>query len=370
MDVSVYHPDELTAADRAAWTALQSAAQPGGRPQMANPFLSPEFTLAVGRCKRGVRVAVVREKGPSGEPVAFFPYQRYPAGVGRAVAFGMSDCQGLVHRPGFEWDADELLAACGLTLWEFDHLTAGQHPFEQSATGSFASPVIDVAEGWDAYLARLRAKSPTFTGTTLAKERKLGRHHTDVRYVHDERDPAVLRTLMEWKSAQYHRTGLADRFARPWITQLVQQLFQTRSEPFAGILSVLYADGRPIAAHFGLRTERVLAVWFPAYDPAFAKYSPGLIHIMHMVQAAARDGIAYLDLGRGDSRYKDSFKTDELSVSEGLVSRRHPVALVLGKSHAPVRALADVVFSHAEVLGRANRLLRSVGMPRGPGKAP
>ena len=362
MVVSVYRSHELTPADRTAWTTLQSQASCRDWPQMANPFLSPEFTLAVGSRKRGVRVAVARE--PSGEPVAFFPYQRFPGGVGRAVGIGLSDCQGLVHRPGFQWHADELLSACGLALWEFDHLAAGQHPFERSATASFPSPVIDVAEGWDAYLAQLRKKSPSLTRTTLAKERRLKRQHTDVHYVHDERDPAALRTLMEWKSAQYLRTGLNDRFARPWITQLVQQLFHTRSEPFAGILSVLYADGRPVSAHFGLRTERVLAWWFPAYDPAFAKYSPGLILLMHLAEAAARDGIAYLDLGRGESRYKDSFKTGELSVSEGLVSRRHPVAFALGKSHAPVRALADAVFSHAQLFGRADQLLKSARRPR------
>lgn len=215
MDVSVYRPDELTAATRTAWTTMQSEAHLRGRPQMANPFLSPGFTLAVGRCRRGVRVAVIREESPCGEPMAFFPYQRTPAGVGRAIGLGLSDCQGLVHGPGFQWDAHELLAACGLAVWEFDHLASGQQPFEQSATGSFPSPVIDVEEGWEAYLARLRTQSPKFTRTTLAKERKLGREYADVHYVHDERDPAALRTLMGWKSAQYRRTGRSDRFAHP-----------------------------------------------------------------------------------------------------------------------------------------------------------
>lgn len=369
MDVSVYRPDELTAATRTAWTTMQSEAHLRGRPQMANPFLSPEFTLAVGRCRRGVRVAMIREESPCGEPMAFFPYQRTPAGVGRAIGLGLSDCQGLVHGPGFQWDAHELLAACGLAVWEFDHLASGQQPFEQSATGSFPSPVIDVEEGWEAYLARLRTQSPKFTRTTLAKERKLGREYADVHYVHDERDPAALRTLMEWKSAQYRRTGRSDRFAHPWISQLVHQLFHTHSEPFAGILSVLYADGRPIAAHFGLRSESVLACWFPAYDPAFSKFSPGLILHLHMAEAAAADGIAYLDLGRGDKEYKHSLKTRELSVSEGWVTRRHPVALAHRARRAPVRVLRNTIVSRPELFGRADRLLMGVGKLRERQKA-
>lgn len=260
MNISVYRPGELTAADRAAWSALQSKAHLHGAPELANPFLSPEFTLAVGRCRRGVRIAVVRQ---GGEPVAFFPFQRTTTGVGRAVGLGVSDCQGLVHGPGFTWDSRELLRACGLAVWEFDHLVEGQEPFEAEASGTFPSPVMDVDRGYETYLAELRARSPKFTRTTLAKDRKLGRDHGEVRYVHDERDPKALLTLMGWKSAQYRRTGRSDRFAQPWITRLTHQLFHTRSEPFAGTLSVLYAGGKPVAAHFGLRSERVMACWFP-----------------------------------------------------------------------------------------------------------
>lgn len=360
----MYRPGELGSADRAAWTALQSKAHLNGSPELANPFLSPEFALAVGRARHGVRIAVVREDG---EPAAFFPFQRTAAGVGRAVGLGVSDSQGLVHRPGFAWDAQELLRACGLAVWEFDHLVEGQTPFEAGASGTFPSPVMDIDQGYEAYLSRLRARSPKFTRTTLAKERKLGRDAGEVRYVHHEHDPAALRTLMAWKSAQYRRTGRSDRFAHPWINQLVQQLFHTRSEPFAGILSVLYVGGRPVAAHFGLRTERVLACWFPAYDTAFAKYSPGLILHLRMAEAAAADGIAYLDLGRGHKEYKDSLKTRELLVSEGWVTRRHPVALGHRARRAPVRALRNAVLSRPELFEPADRILKRMGKIRSKG---
>ncbi|MFC8350543.1 GNAT family N-acetyltransferase [Streptomyces sp. NPDC057280] len=361
MDISVYRPGELSAADRAAWTSMQSKAHLQGSPELANPFLSPEFALAVGRCRRGVRIAVVQEDG---EPAAFFPFQRTATGVGRAVGLGVSDAQGLVHRPGFTWDARELLRACGLAVWEFDHLVQGQEPFAAGARASFPSPVMDVDQGYDAYLRHLRSRAPKFTRTTLAKERRLGRDAGGVRYVHDERDPAVLRTLMGWKSAQYRRTGRSDRFAHDWISHLVQRLFHTRSEPFAGILSVLYADERPVAAHFGLRTERVLACWFPAYDPAWAKYSPGLVLHLRMAEAAAADGIAYLDLGRGQKEYKDSLKTREITVSEGWVTRRHPVAIGHRARRAPVRALRNTVQSRPELFAPADRMLKNIGRLR------
>ncbi|KUL72661.1 MULTISPECIES: GNAT family N-acetyltransferase [unclassified Streptomyces] len=361
MDISVYRPGELSAADRAAWTSIQSKAHLQGAPELGNPFLAPEFALAVGRCRRGVRIAVVRE---GGEPAAFLPFQRTATGVGRAIGLGVSDAQGLVHRPGFTVGAQELLKACGLAVWEFDHLVDGQTAFAPDATGSYPSPVMDVDQGYDAYLAHLREHAPKFTRTTLAKERKLARDHEGVRYVHDERDPAALRTLMSWKSAQYRRTGRSDRFAQEWITRLVEHLFHTRSDSFAGVLSVLYADGKPVAAHFGLRGERILACWFPAYDPAFSKYSPGLVLHLRMAEAAAADGIAHLDLGRGQKEYKDSLKTRELTVSEGWVTRRHPVAFGHRARRAPVRALRNTVQSRPELFGPADRLLKRMGKIR------
>ncbi|MGW1379360.1 GNAT family N-acetyltransferase [Streptomyces sp. NPDC002446] len=361
MDLAVYRPGRLTGADRSAWTELQSRARSLGAPQQANPFLSPEFALAVGRCRGGVRIAVVHQDG---RPAAFLPFQRSALGVGRAIGLGVSDAQGLVHRPGFRWDAQELLRACGLSVLEFDHLVAGQCAFEAPSFGRYASPVIDVDRGFEAYLATLRARSPKFTRTTLAKERRLGRGLGPVRYVHDERDPAALRTLMRWKSAQYRRTGRSDRFAQPWIVHLVQQLFHSRTDSFAGLLSVLYAGERPVAAHFGLRSPSVLACWFPAYDPQFAKFSPGLVLHLRMAQAAAAESVAYLDLGRGAKDYKDSLKTRELLVSEGWVMRPHPVALGHRVRRAPVRALRNAVLARPELFEPADRLLKRVGRIR------
>ncbi|MEU9123020.1 GNAT family N-acetyltransferase [Streptomyces sp. NPDC048506] len=361
MDITVHRPGELTGADRSAWTALQSAAPAMGAPHLANPFLAPEFTLAVGRCRSGVRIAVIREDG---RPTAFLPFQRSPLGVGRAIGLGVSDAQGLVHRPGLRWDARELLRACGLSVLEFDHLVEGQRPFDEGLLRPHASPVIDVDQGFGRYLERLRAQSPKFVRTTLAKERRLGRDVGPVRYVHDERDPNALRTLARWKSAQYRRTGRSDRFARPWIVRLVRELFHTRTDSFAGLLSVLYAGERPIAAHFGPRTGSVLSCWFPAYDPAYAKYSPGLVLHLRMAEAAAGASMAYLDMGRGGAAYKDSLKTRELRVAEGWVMRAHPVALGHWARRAPVRALREAVLARPELRGPADRLLKQVGRLR------
>lgn len=346
-------PEELDTGEIERWRALRARS---GAP--ANPFMEPEFTRAVGRVRTGARVAVVRR----GDAITgFFPYEKGPLGHGRAIGFGVSDSQGPILDREHALKARELLRACALTGWEFDNLEAGQTLFVPDAAEAFASPVVDLGRGYAAYETSLRARSPKFFRTTTAKERRLTRKTGDVRFVFDERDSSVLRTLMEWKSAQYRRTGRRDRFAQQWIRSLVRQLAAERAPGCSGVLSVLYAADRPVAAHFGLRSRTVLSCWFPAYDTGFATYSPGLILHLRMAEAAAEVGIGLLDLGRGAAEYKDALKTGELRVYEGSSVRRGPRAALYRLGHEPSRRAHRFVRNRPGLAGHARRALKQVG---------
>jgi CelD/BcsL family acetyltransferase involved in cellulose biosynthesis len=305
------------------------------------------------------------EVGDGDAVVGLLPFERGPWGNGRALGLGVSDLQGAVLRPGLALRAAELLRACSLNSFTFDNVEDGQVLFTEHATEAYPSYVVDVGEGFAAYLEVLREQSPKFLKTTLAKERRLGRQVGEVRFVFDERDPRALRTLMEWKSAQYRRTGRRDRFAQEWISRLVRLLAATRAPECAGVLSVLYAGDRPVAAHFGLRSSTVLACWFPAYEPELAKYSPGLILHLKMAEAAAAAGIGLLDMGRGAAEYKDALKTGELLVHEGTVIRPGVGAALHWLGHEPARRAHGFVRRHPRLRSLAAGSLRAVGRLRG-----
>jgi len=296
--------------------------------------MEPEFTDAVGRVRPRARIAVVYE---GREPVGFLPHERGPFGQGQALAYGVSDAQGAVLAPGLGLNADELMRGSSLTSFAFDNLEAEQGLLVPHSAAEYTAYVIDIEKGYETYESVLRAQSPKFLKTTLAKERRLGRQVGELRFVFDERDPAALRTLMAWKSAQYRRTGRRDRFAQSWITRLVHTLHETRAPECAGTLSVLYAGDKPIAAHFGLRSSTVLACWFPSYDTEYSKYSPGLVLHLRMAEAAAAEGIGLLDLGRGAAEYKDSLKTGEIPVYEGAWTRPGVGAALYWLSREPSR---------------------------------
>ena len=234
MQISVIRPSELGADEIAAWHSMQRQTR-----SPANPFLSPEFAVAIDKFRSDARVAVLAD---GSEIIGFFPFERRPFGVGVPIGAGLNDRQGVIHAPAVSWDSQELLRSCKLAVWQFDNLVEGQCAFERYTVALAPSPVIDLTDGFAAYQEKLRANSPRFCNDMARKARKLEREAGELRFVVDSRNIAELRTLLGWKSDQYRRTGLIDIFDRPWIVDLVDYLFSTHSDSFGGLLSVLYAE--------------------------------------------------------------------------------------------------------------------------------
>ncbi|MEV4378987.1 GNAT family N-acetyltransferase [Streptosporangium sp. NPDC049644] len=362
MRVNIIRPAELGPDEVAAWREMQRSS-----PHLANPFLSPDFTIAMGEVHTGARVAVITE---SDGPVGFFPFERHGGGVGAALGGWVSLSQGVVHVPGAEFDPNTLLKECGLSVWEFGCMVDRQPWFQPFETLRQDAVVLDFADGYPAFLDELRERSPKFVKSTLYKERKLGRDVGEITSEFAVRDAEQFRLLREWKSAQYQRMGRPDRFARSWVVELTERLHAVDTPDFAGPLSMLYAGGRPVAGHFGLRTDTMMIGWFPAYDPDYAKYSPGLIQHLHMVEAAAKIGVSSLDLGISNgSEYKDALCSRTVPVTEGIVRRRSAGAAAHWLRTAPVRRVRRLILDSPALYGAADRAMKRYGRLRTRGKA-
>ena len=335
MKITTIRPNELGPDEFARWHGFQRAV-----PGLDNPFLSPEFTVAVGEESLAARVAVLSD---GDEIVGFFPFERRRWGVGVPIGAYVNDCQGLVHAPGTDWDPEEVLRACGLTVWEFDHLVDPQPPLTPHLDGRWPAPIIDLSTGFDDYETVLRGRSSRFTSDLPRRMRMLGREIGEPRFELAASEHGLLDTVLAWKSAQYVRTGAPDLLARPWLPRLLRRLLATEHDGFAGILSVLYAGDRPVAGHLQLRFDRVLAGWFPAYDPRLGKYAPGLQHHLETARAAATEGVRHIELGKGGEDYKALLANGTLMVGTGQVARSRLLASARAACRAPVRGLRQVV---------------------------
>ena len=315
IEITVVPGEQLTAGQLACWSSLQRA-----DPALRSPFFRPEYTQAVAALCAGVEVAIVEE---GGETVGFLPFQRGRWGNAGPVGGSLSDFQGLVARKGVTITAERLLKRCRLKAWSFDHLIASQELFRPYHCVMATSPYVDLSSGFEAYKAEQRKKGSQAIRKTQQKARKAARElGGPIRLEPHTADEHVLAKLIDWKVQQYRRLKDVNYLAPDWTKALLKTMINVRSEAFAGMLSALYVGDRLAAAHLGIRSFDVLHAWFPAYDPALFKYSPGLILWIELMQRCADVNIRRIDLGKGDQRFKTSFMSGADQVAEGCVDLR------------------------------------------------
>jgi CelD/BcsL family acetyltransferase involved in cellulose biosynthesis len=258
--------------------------------------------VGVGEVQSTARVAVLTE---GARTIGFFPFERRKFGAGAAIGLGLTNCQGLIHVPDAEWDARELLKACGLSTWQFNRLTQDQKPFERYGTDQVCEALIDLSAGYELYYENLRLKSPRFLKAMNRKMRRLEQDFGKAHLVADSRDIADLRLLMSWKSEKCKQNGWCDIFARPWVIDLIDHLFASHTDSFSSFLSVLYAGETPIACELDFRSWHYQVGWHCAYNPEFGKYSPGIIRNILAVEQMEAAGVQFYELG-GEERLKNS----------------------------------------------------------------
>jgi CelD/BcsL family acetyltransferase involved in cellulose biosynthesis len=350
LKVSVIRPIELGPDEIAIWRGMQAETS-----SLLNPFMSPEFALAVDRARADARVAVLAD-GP--EIVGFFPFQRRALGLGSPIGAGINDWQGLVHAPGFECDARELLKGCKLSVWHFDHLPEAQLPFGPYAASIAPAPVVDLRNGFSAYYRQLKARSPKLCQTLGRKQRRMAEILGEIRLVVGSKDRSVLRTLMAWKSAQCRRNNWISPLGQTWVADVFDDLLDTNSDGFESVLSVLYAGDKPVSAHFDLRASATLAIWVLAYETKTAQWSPGMIQNVQLAEHVAVDGVTQINFGKGTEQYKALLGTDVLLVAQGIAAR--------GPLHKHTEAALAWAHEHRQLLPGADHGLRH----RGPRSCP
>ena len=294
-------------------------------PDLANPCFSPEFTQAVAAVRDDVEVGIVRQ---GREIVAFFPFQRRRGGRGIPVGGIVSDYHGLICRPGFGCDPQELLKGCRLAAWDFDRLLASQECFSANHKLCEPSAIIDLSDGFDAYVSERRAAGTRQIDQCAYMTRRLQREVGPLRFVAHSGDRALLGRVLQWKSDQYRRSKWPDLFATDWGRRVAAEIHSIQRPEFAGMLSLLYAGGWLVAGHFGMRSATVWHYWFPAYDRAFAKYSPGLVLLLNMARQAEELGLRSIDIGTGITLYKKRLMNLSVPVAEGSIERPSCLRLV------------------------------------------
>ncbi len=166
------------------------------------------------------------------------------------------------------------------------------------------APVLDLSDGWEAVYRR-KTNSP-----------KRGHHKRRRRQLADLGDVEVVhaRTLKELEPAledsfRLHELRWQNRpdgsgFVTATGKQFTRAVLKGLAKIDATRIVLMKIDGRPVAFCWYLLLERRAYLHRLAFDPAFGRFSPGLVSALDSLQLAARDGATRAEFLGGAERYK------------------------------------------------------------------
>ncbi|WP_019959962.1 GNAT family N-acetyltransferase [Woodsholea maritima] len=297
---------DLKTRDLALW---QEYAAPNG--QLISPYLTPDFAQAVARVRTDCRVLLLEDQQ---KPVGFLPFHAPARGIVRPIAAPMSDYQGLVAKPGLTLDPEAALSHMKASAMVFNNWTG---PIPSGVRQRAGSAVIDLSKGAQCYFAAQSARFKDHFKKMARRLRKAEAEFGPMRVELGDATGTAFQTLKAWKSRQYQMSGKLDLFAIEWVDQLLSDLASRRFGTLKGIVASLYFGDTVAAVEFGIAAGDVYHSWFPAYNPQFAKVSPGLLLLHGLIETVGRQGITRIDLGKGDCAYKKYYTSYEMPLMEG-----------------------------------------------------
>jgi CelD/BcsL family acetyltransferase involved in cellulose biosynthesis len=166
------------------------------------------------------------------------------------------------------------------------------------------APVLDLSPGWDAvYRAKLPSKRRNHHRRRRRQLAEQGRVEVAIARTEPELAQALedAFTLHELRwSGRPDGSGFATQVGRRFNHALVRSL-----APLDVLRIVLLKiDGRAVAFHYYLAFEGTMYVHRIAFDPAFGRFSPGVINTLDALEAASDEGLTRVEFLGGAERYK------------------------------------------------------------------
>lgn len=172
-----------------------------------------------------------------------------------------------------------------------DALAAGGHV--HTTEDDTVTMVIDLDDGIDGWLASMRKKD-------RHEARRKWRNFADAlgepRLERRDSDEAVARF------AELHRASGGAKGA--FMVPALERFFVDLVRRAGATVDVLIAGSDVVAAAFGFAEPDGYYLYNTAFDPAVADASPGIVLLIAMIRQLAGEGVARLDLLKGDERYK------------------------------------------------------------------
>lgn len=316
---------DLGAPERARWTELRRA-----NPLLASPYFDIRYADVASRHAPDAHVAVVRRDS---QIVGFLPFQRR-GGLLQPLAAPITDFHGLISTPDAGLDLAEIIRDLG-----GERLRGGGLVGQVETSPSLQmrrAMAADLSNGFEHYEA---TRSTHFRKDKRRRRRALEEAHGPVSFTLERPNAEMLDRIISGKRSQLHRTHQYDIFACGWTRTLLHDLATIDDADFGLKVAVLQAGKTIVAAELGLTSGDRYHLWFPIYDRAYSRYSPGSLMTLETLRVAAGQGITRVDFGPGEEAYKTDFADPAEAAYEGALYAR-PIRPTVLKRLPAVRQLS------------------------------
>jgi CelD/BcsL family acetyltransferase involved in cellulose biosynthesis len=195
------------------------------------------------------------------------------------------------------------------------------------------APVLDMRGGWDAvYRAKLSSKRRNFHGRRRRQLAKAGRVEASVARTEEELASALEDAFVVHERRWAGRPD-GSGFTTPAGMRFHRDAIRALAKVGVPRIVTLKLDGEPIAFHYYFLLEGRMYVHRIAFDPDFARFSPGLINTLDAIEAAADEGATVVEFLGGAERYKLELadRLDPLYQAFGLARTIQGRAAVAGR---------------------------------------
>jgi CelD/BcsL family acetyltransferase involved in cellulose biosynthesis/predicted ATP-grasp superfamily ATP-dependent carboligase len=180
------------------------------------------------------------------------------------------------------------------------------------------APTLDLSNGWDAtYRAKTDSKKRNLHKRRRRQLSELGTLEFVRARTPGELEPA-LEDAVRLHEARWEGRPDGSGFATESGKRFNAEALAAFAARDAARIVTLKLDGRAIAFHYYLVFARRMYVYRLAFDPAFARFSPGLLATLDALEWAGEEGLERVEYLGGGERYKLELSDRLEPLSQGL----------------------------------------------------
>jgi CelD/BcsL family acetyltransferase involved in cellulose biosynthesis len=354
--IDILRPDQLTRVDELQWAKFLDQ-----RADLRGPYFDIRYVRAIGAAVPHAGVARIFDNE---RVVAYFPYQ-IRSGVLQPMGAPLSDYHGLISASDATVDFDELLKATGAKRLEFQGWVGPRSP--RAGGVALKRRIADTSAGYDAWWQMQNAAHHKFFKNIGRCRRNVEKDFGGFAFTWERVTPELADWVLSRKREQYRKTGMHDVFGCGWTRTVLDHLAVHAEDGFGLYAGVFRHEGRVVAAEICLAGENEVHLWFPAYDPAFYRYSIGILLAVAIIEYGANTGIKRFDFGTGGEEYKTPLTIEGGICHDGELDLKAPrVSVVLDRLAQSLPAARSRIESMRLSLRRRVKLIRATEIdPKG-----